>query len=799
MTMAMESLITAASPHLDDPLILEWATRRYADTPRRDGAARSRMESEWFHDLTLARALEGPDRLTAGQLLRELPPGRFAHLREVLTRVWRDGSPSLARGAAVVLARTAPEALLELYETALGRIEQGAPLEAERFGAMTELAEAADSAHFGEVLERLARMLSQTTQAAYDRSLLAGHLLALAGRLDAERLSDLLEVSLGGDSRDFVQERILGSLFKGLFGRADYLDLVFALGEGYSGQRLSSLGALFEPQAPLMQFDEWLVEAPESWPDPEPMLAEQGRRHPGCATLHGLLEPGGVLARRLPAPLRRRIALAGCIQGLALPVLDTTGLDLATTLDLLAADLDPHPWRDALRLKLADFDREAIAARLLARLPECLNTYGGQTLIWAMGELGRVEFIPALIDSIAGESVDFINEVARNALTELGAPAQASVISRWDAFDRTRKIYGLSVIQAVAGEPAAEFALNRFDELMALEPEFCLDLTLAHPDPRLLRRLEPELRRRQDLIDRAYYIGARLLGVAGPEVEAAGERARIAEEKTRQRLAALGPDLSLPDLEDGPLSLELRCPACGDVNWYEVAGVIHPGQYAGEELPCLVADEFPCVSCGEYVEFEFTPRATMGVMARMLGVQTGAGAKDEDESAPTRVGYMTMSLEGKTVPAALALRRLRERLAAHPGDLSARALLGMTLAGINRPQAANEHLGAVLDAQPKALDVALFLARELDANGETLEAFDRLRHAVKAPGDWVRLSRTGASTQEFVRFYNALRQELRRIDLPALHPSALEPPVKVGRNDPCPCGSGKKYKKCCMQ
>ncbi|NLB77381.1 MAG: hypothetical protein GX796_00625, partial [Clostridiaceae bacterium] len=21
--------------------------------------------------------------------------------------------------------------------------------------------------------------------------------------------------------------------------------------------------------------------------------------------------------------------------------------------------------------------------------------------------------------------------------------------------------------------------------------------------------------------------------------------------------------------------------------------------------------------------------------------------------------------------------------------------------------------------------------------------------------------------------------------------------TKVGRNDPCPCGSGKKYKKCC--
>ncbi|WP_420337192.1 SEC-C metal-binding domain-containing protein [Roseibium sp.] len=23
------------------------------------------------------------------------------------------------------------------------------------------------------------------------------------------------------------------------------------------------------------------------------------------------------------------------------------------------------------------------------------------------------------------------------------------------------------------------------------------------------------------------------------------------------------------------------------------------------------------------------------------------------------------------------------------------------------------------------------------------------------------------------------------------------PKTKVGRNDPCPCGSGKKYKRCC--
>ena len=27
--------------------------------------------------------------------------------------------------------------------------------------------------------------------------------------------------------------------------------------------------------------------------------------------------------------------------------------------------------------------------------------------------------------------------------------------------------------------------------------------------------------------------------------------------------------------------------------------------------------------------------------------------------------------------------------------------------------------------------------------------------------------------------------------------ASAKPTAKVGRNDPCPCGSGKKYKKCC--
>ena len=43
-----------------------------------------------------------------------------------------------------------------------------------------------------------------------------------------------------------------------------------------------------------------------------------------------------------------------------------------------------------------------------------------------------------------------------------------------------------------------------------------------------------------------------------------------------------------------------------------------------------------------------------------------------------------------------------------------------------------------------------------------------------------------------------------RAGLPGEDEGPLPPPIEpikadkdIGRNDPCPCGSGKKYKKCC--
>ena len=59
----------------------------------------------------------------------------------------------------------------------------------------------------------------------------------------------------------------------------------------------------------------------------------------------------------------------------------------------------------------------------------------------------------------------------------------------------------------------------------------------------------------------------------------------------------------------------------------------------------------------------------------------------------------------------------------------------------------------------------------------------------KAHGRPVRLHEVSRFVREHSRW-----QYLDGRIIPADRPAAR---VKTGRNDPCPCGSGRKYKKCC--
>lgn len=101
------------------------------------------------------------------------------------------------------------------------------------------------------------------------------------------------------------------------------------------------------------------------------------------------------------------------------------------------------------------------------------------------------------------------------------------------------------------------------------------------------------------------------------------------------------------------------------------------------------------------------------------------------------------------------------------------------------------------------MEAGLGLASAMADSGEPEVAYDRLRVMLERKEKWrfFRVDEVPPATlrEEFAELHNELQAALGIHDRPLLHPSFLGSDRKIGRNDPCPCGSGKKYKKCCLK
>jgi tetratricopeptide (TPR) repeat protein len=122
---------------------------------------------------------------------------------------------------------------------------------------------------------------------------------------------------------------------------------------------------------------------------------------------------------------------------------------------------------------------------------------------------------------------------------------------------------------------------------------------------------------------------------------------------------------------------------------------------------------------------------------------------------------------------------------------------------LTRPRFAVRFSDRALGLDPNAVEAVILKADTLTAEGRDAEALERLDQALASKDQW-RLFLTDVASPaqtaaQFTHQYNKLLHRLGRSDRASLHASYLGVAgKKVGRNDPCPCGSGKKYKKCCL-
>ncbi|OGO39482.1 MAG: hypothetical protein A2147_07720 [Chloroflexi bacterium RBG_16_57_8] len=294
----------------------------------------------------------------------------------------------------------------------------------------------------------------------------------------------------------------------------------------------------------------------------------------------------------------------------------------------------------------------------------------------------------------------------------------------------------------------------------------------------------------------------------------------------------------------------LRCTACGHTYHYVLENL-----YLDKKAKdIIIGDIVQCKGCGSIETYERTADTFISLNARLILGLALAKAKGEEEPELPVKGYLTgVTAAGRVFRTASdAYHFLARAVERDPDSADLLKRLGNVLANGNRPDLALPYYLRSLQIHPRNAEVTYLVVKVLLGQGKYHEAipyvdklpeliregdiesemrrdlflavveqatmvFEQTGHRVAFfPRDRVEQAILSVSEGDGVAtldinafdisdpagFEQAYRVFLGRGRpvAPWEEPERSEPlrvAAKVGRNDLCPCGSGKKYKKCC--
>jgi tetratricopeptide (TPR) repeat protein len=431
-----------------------------------------------------------------------------------------------------------------------------------------------------------------------------------------------------------------------------------------------------------------------------------------------------------------------------------------------------------------------------------------------LGELEVPDSVAPLLRLLDHDDEEWLAEALPEALGRIGQPALAPL--RAFLFDRGRTIWARAMAARALTAIAREHAEQRPEVVAALAA-----------------RLEPAESRAPDDETLNAFVVSELLELQAIEAAPAIVRA-YEEDRIDRRIVALvdvrselglpaGPEPARPTESDG-MRLWLRCTACGYEREHAVGtvycdlGTQHQRE-RGEETPYgpyVITRSITCPKCGAVDQYDLSTDAYLALTTAALELLTRPGGRraPDDAGAERLVPIRFTLADGREMHPLAAREMYRQEVEAEPGRAEPRVRYGNVLRFLGHRDEAVRQYEAALATEPDNVEAALnlgMLAREAGDAGRARREFARVVELAPA-------SRLPSPEREsYRRFAEAALGELDggpapygwdvgpRLARPA-SPLAMAPTpsrqstraaVKVGRNDPCPCGSGRKYKKCC--
>ena len=410
-----------------------------------------------------------------------------------------------------------------------------------------------------------------------------------------------------------------------------------------------------------------------------------------------------------------------------------------------------------------------------------------------MGKLSYEEFFPHLLKTITYTAEEVVTEAFYNYKEEFFNYGNENFKDL-----ETGDYIVLSLTEKMGIEKISLFLENNFTPLLLKHKGSLKNLLEYYPHEKFIDKLKPYINRGQIEIDESFVILSKLFEKETPEVKAMEEKViKVKEDMKRNHMSVFDEDI----LESAKpyIDMKLKCNLCSDESVYRVNNVLV--NYIDEEqsMEIFVQDELSCLHCNKTPEFTVTFEGRMAVQAEFLKLQflkTGEEQKKFLEMTPVK---MLRTGGGKSTRLSDDENFYLEEIEKNPGEVSNYIKLGNVYFITGRHKKAEINFKRALEISPIYIDLYYSLGEIYMERNDYKKAFYWLEKGLSYI-EFGQIKVTGYSASEFQKLYLDFYNEIAgKIGRETISFRNYKKTVKVGRNDPCPCGSGKKYKKCCLK
>jgi hypothetical protein len=764
---------------LSDPMILEWALKRVEASRIANPAVADEIEQALFTEPVIQQLMEKDDPDVLAVLFATVSPERLRGSVNLMVERWPQWETSVASVCAEHIAILAPEEAEGLFHAYLASEESSD--DTIDIGVMNGILAMAPQKG-----RDLARRLIDLNLPVEEK-LIGDHyfdrLTALARAFGLPALPGLIGKALTSQISDWKFEERLENLYMELTGDVFLFWHAINFSERRANQSFRQLGFLFRENAPLKELDDLLSErVHKQLPKAAAFLEKHCRKHdaaiPVLTAYHS--HKIGIKKENKKRIVQFLAALtAAC---LARESIDVSGLTLDGLLEQINVDIQLKVPYEHVQ-KIHSFPKEETIQLVLEMAQRNRGKFAKINLMAMMPQLGFPEFIPFLIDSLASKE-KWVHDAAYFSLCRYGTAAESALTARFPAMSPMEKTNAIEVLRRVGGEASIQILFDSYQELRRKYlRQWCL-AAQELPDVRFIELLKPELRRKQRWIDKTFLLLCLLLDQTPPQLIEVSESV-----EERRRLNPLETD---EEFIKAPLRLDLECSLCGDRNDYEIKRVfVNPLR---ENDPPYFPEEITCLSCGRVAEMTLTPLG----LERLLMEADFAMLQLKLNMEPE--GALRLVTNQDDLPLKELLKKYQDALAQNANSIPDMLGLANCYDNLERTEEAEILYRRCWELDKTCIEAASKLADALILQDKKEAAFGILNEAFQQRSRW-KFHKTENKHQlidAIQDMYYALKGQLspkKSVLSPAVLPKKN---ITAGRNDPCPCGSGKKYKKCCL-